>query len=323
MPCALVWLMVAATAAVAQTAASPPAPPETAARREMRDEMGRSVRVAARVERIVSLAPNVTETLYALGLAEKLAGVSDFCDYPPDARSKPRVGGVLNPSIEAIVALRPDVVLAAKTANRRETVESLERLGIPVYTTAPGNVAEILTSVRHVAEVCGISSRGEELAASLSLRLDALRATLTGRKPRRVLFVVWTDPLVTIGPGTFLADALRYAGAESVVSDVAQEWPRLNLEEMVRLQPEYLVFADSHSESSSEALAARASELATRPGWRRLAAVKEKRIVIISDAINRPAPRLVDAIEQLARALHPEAFIAPNAPPKSAPGGVR
>jgi iron complex transport system substrate-binding protein len=132
-----------------------------------------------------------------------------------------------------------------------------------------------------------------------------LKRRLEGRAPRRVLFVVWADPLVTIGKRTFLADALRWAGAESVV-DVPQEWPRLSLEEVVRLQPEYLVFADSHSEGPE----VHTARLIDRPGWRKLDAVRAHRVAVVSDALTRPAPRLVDAIEQLARLLHADAFEA-------------
>jgi iron complex transport system substrate-binding protein len=114
---------------------------------------------------------------------------------------------------------------------------------------------------------------------------------------------VWTEPLISIGRGTFIADALRHAGAQSVV-DTAAEWPGINLEEMVRLQPEYLVFASSHAGDTQHDIAA----LRMRPGWRNLEAMRRGNIAVISDAINRPAPRMVDAIEQLARALHPESF---------------
>jgi iron complex transport system substrate-binding protein len=277
--------------------------PGAVARLELRDDTGRKVIAPARIERIVSLAPSVTETLFALGLEQRLFGVTDFCDFPPEARRKRRVGGGVNPSIESIVAERPDLVIVARSFNRRETVESLERLGIAVYATHAATVEQVLESIGRLADALERRERGEELVATLRMRMAELKWRLEGREPRRVLFVVWADPLVSIGPKTFLADALRCAGAESVVL-VEQEWPRLSMEEVVRLQPEYLVFAESHSEPAE----ARARELAARPGWRALEAVRRQRITVISDAVNRPGPRLVDAIEQLARQLHPDAF---------------
>jgi iron complex transport system substrate-binding protein len=280
-----------------------PSPPP--ARLEVTDEVGRRVSIPQPVRRIVSLAPNLTEIVYALGAEERLVGVTDYCDYPPAARQKPKVGGAVNPSLEQIVALKPDLVLAqAFTLNRRETVDALERLGIAVYSANSASVAGVLESTQHVAEAIGAQEKGETLIAGLRKRLDDLQQRLEGRTPRRVVFVVWIDPFVTIGKQTFIADALRRAGAESVV-DVPQEWPRLSLEEVVRLQPEYLVLADAHSEAPSDTAV---KQLESRPAWRTLDAVRNRRIAVISEAINRPSPRLVDAIEELARQLHPAAF---------------
>jgi iron complex transport system substrate-binding protein len=300
-------LLLAANLA-AQTPSPQLAPPHAqpsprAAFREVTDEAGRIVRVPAEVRRIVSLAPNLTETLYALGAQERLVGVTDYCDYPPEAKTKPRIGGPVNPSLEHIVALKPDLVLMAATANRRETLQALERLNIPVYGTSPRTVEAVLESTRHLAELLGAGEQGETLVAELRARLGRLRQQLAGRAARRVLFVVWHEPLVSIGRNTFLADALRWAGAVSAL-EIDTDWPRLNLEEVVRVQPEFLVFASSHSEGAARAF----DSLRERPGWRKLEAVRAGRYAVISDAVNRPSPRLVDAIEQLARQLHPDAF---------------
>jgi iron complex transport system substrate-binding protein len=135
-------------------------------------------------------------------------------------------------------------------------------------------------------------------------RLTALQQRIGGLPPKHVLFVVWTQPLISVGKGTFIADALRRAGAVSIV-DSAQDWPQVNLEEVARLQPEFLVFADSHSQAAPQEL----ETLATLPAWRILDAVSKRRYAVISDAVNRPAPRIVSAIEELARQLHPEAFV--------------
>ena len=277
--------------------------PAPAAVRIVTDEMGRAVRVPLEVRRIVSLAPNMTETIYALGAQDRLVGVSSYCDWPAEAQQKAKVGGTTNPSIEQIVALKPDLVLAAKTANRLETVEALERLGIPVWTNNPQTVDDVFSSTRRIAELIGADAAGDALVEKLRVRLADLRSRLEGRPPKTVLFVVWHDPLITIGRNTFLADAVRTAGATLAV-DLEQDWPRLSLEEVVRVQPEYLVFAASHSQEIKPTL----EDLRTRPGWRSLNAVRDARAAVISDAVNRPAPRLIDAIEELARQLHPEAF---------------
>ena len=277
--------------------------------REVQDETGRTVRIPLSVRRVVSLAPSLTETLYALGLQDILVGDTDFCDYPEDARKKHKVGGAKNPNLEEVAALHPDLVLVTKELNRLETVTALEQMGIPAYATNPNTVEEVVSSTERLAEVLGSPASGANLAAQLERRLADLKQRLTGVRPKRVLFVVWSEPLISTGQHTFVADALRHAGAESIVES-RQDWPQVSLEEVVHLQPDYLVFASSHS----EAVAQDVDTLAKRPGWESLGAVKQRKFVVISDAVNRPAPRIVSAIEDLARQLHPEVFAsAPNA----------
>jgi iron complex transport system substrate-binding protein len=269
------------------------------------DEAGRRVAIPAEVKRIVTLAPNLTETIYALGLDDRLAGDTDYCDFPPAAKSKPHVGSLVNPSIEAIVALHPDLVLATTSINRGETVEALSRLGIPVYTSNSRTVREMLNSVARLAKLIGAEARGEALVTQLRARLDALQAHLADRPLLHVLFVVWEDPLITIGQNTFIADALRWAGAESLVLS-KQNWPHLSFEEVVRLQPDYIIFTRNHTGSDATELAG----LRSRPGWKGLEAVQMGHVISLSEEVARPSPGLVDAIEQLAHELHPELFPA-------------
>lgn len=294
----LVVFAVVALAASAPAQNASPAP----AVREFTDELGRAVRIVHPPRRIVSLAPNLTETLYALGVEDRVAAVTNYCDYPPAARAKPRVGGAINPSLEAIVAAEPDLVLLTWHHNRRETAEALDGVRLPYYVVSPRSVEGIIASVERIGELTG-SARSAEVVAEMRAHLAALEAKLAGSAPQRVLFVVWDEPLISIGPQTFIADALRRAGAVSVV-ETRQDWPRLSLEEILRLQPDYLIFASNHSASLPEL----ARTLAERPGWRRLRAVEAGRIALVSDAINRPAPRMLEAVEALARQLHPEAF---------------
>ncbi len=299
---ALLAALAAVKLAVAQETAPPPQPGATSTR-EVTDEVGRRVAVRVPVRRVVSLAPSLTETIYALGAQDRLVGVTDYCDYPPEAKTKPHVGGTLQPNLEQVVALQPDLVLATRAINRRETVEALERLGIAVYATDPRTVEGMLESTQRLAEVIGAQEQGEALVAALRARLERLKQRLAGRPATRVLFVVWLEPLISVGQQTFLADALRWAGAESVIEST-QDWPHINLEEVVRLQPDNLVFASSHPDDAERTF----NELRTRRGWRNLDAVEKRHVAFISDAVNRPAPRLVDAIEELARQFHPEAF---------------
>jgi ABC-type Fe3+-hydroxamate transport system substrate-binding protein len=175
-------------------------------------------------------------------------------------------------------------------------------------------VAEIITSTEKLADVLNVSAAGKTVAEDMQSRLAALQARLNGSAPRRVLFVVWTEPLISVGKQTFIADALARAGAVSIV-DSSQDWPQISLEEVVHLQPDYLVFAPSHTDVAQHDFAS----LANLPGWRILNAVREHHFAVISDAVVRPAPRIVSAIEELAWQLHPEAFAPPPAQEKAVP----
>ncbi len=213
--------------------------------RDLPDEIGRVVKLPREADRVVSLAPNLTEIVFALGDGNRLAGDTDFCDYPAEALQKPHVGGTINPNLEKIVSLMPDLVLAT-SINRRETVNALDRLGLPVFVTDPHSVEEMIATVEHVGDALGMQKNAAALAEDLRGRLAELDRRLAGAAPRRVLFVVWTDPLISAGRDTFIADALRHAGARSVV-ETSEEWPHVSLEEIVRLQPEYLFFAERAS----------------------------------------------------------------------------
>jgi iron complex transport system substrate-binding protein len=276
-----------------------------ASRIEVKDEMGRAVRIPQPVRRIVSLAPSVTETLFALGLGDRVVGDTDFCDYPAEAKQKTRIGGPVNPNIEAIAALHPDLVVATRSINRLASVHSLEQLGIAVYATDPRTVEQVLTSTQRLGELLGAGDAGRSLAANLGQRLSELGQRLAGLSPKNVLMVVWLDPLISVGRNTFLEDALRRAGARSVI-DTRQSWPNINLEQVIRLQPEYLIFSSDDPQQVQRQLA----ELQQRPGWRVLEAVRNRRFIVVSEAISHPSPRLVDGIEQLARELYPSQFNA-------------
>jgi iron complex transport system substrate-binding protein len=271
--------------------------------REVVDEMNRTVRVPQPVRRIVSLAPSVTETIYALGLQDLLVGDTDYCDYPVEAQKKPKVGGTINPSIEHIVALKPDLVLMAKSSNRLETAVALEKLGIASFATDSKNVTDVIASTERISSLLGAPEVVFALAADLEKRLNDLQQRISKSPKRTVLFVVWPEPLISVGKNTFIADALRRAGAVSII-DTEPDWPQVSLEEVVHRQPEFLVFAPAHSEQSNNP----AEALAARPGWQDVDAIKNHRIVIVSDAIIRPAPRIVSAIEEMARQIHPEAL---------------
>jgi iron complex transport system substrate-binding protein len=313
---ALFFSLSAATSAQANSPLAPTSPEM----HDVTDGYGRTVRIPVNPSRIVSLAPSLTETVYALGVEDRLVGDTDYCDYPPDAKNKPKVGGVINPNLEQIAALHPDLVLMSKEGNMLDTVRALDSLHIPTYATDAHSIEQIISSVQNLADVLNASAEGKALADSLQQRLQALQDRLTDVPPRSVLFVVWPEPLQSVGKNTFVADALRRAGALSIV-DSNQDWPQVSLEEVAKLQPDYLVFAESHTGSVGSDF----DSVARRPGWQLLNAVRERRYAVVSDAIIRTSPRIVSVIEDLAHQLHPEVFQQkpdierPSNPPTSPP----
>jgi len=265
------------------------------------DQTGRRVEVPDRPARIISLGPGITETLFLLGLGDRVVGVTDSCEYPPEAKLKASVGSTLSPSIERIIVLKPDLVLGTPQANRRETADQLARLGIPLYGVTAGTVEGMLASTSELGHVLGHDAEAKQVVHQLQARLDAISRRVAGRKPPRVLFVVWYRPLMTAGSQTFLSDVIRHAGGDPIGASLSGEWPRLSVEELLRLQPDVILFPETQS------FAPKLDEFRSLAGWRDLRAVKGGRIYFISDTIVRSSPRLIDALEEIARLLHPEA----------------
>jgi iron complex transport system substrate-binding protein len=267
--------------------------------REVRDQTGRRVNVPEHPVRLVSLAPSITETLYALGLGDHVVGDTDYCEYPAEAKLKPHVGPILNPSLEKIVELKPDLVLGSPEANRIETADRLARLGIPLYGVTARSVEETLHSVEDLGWLLNREAAARSLLEGLRRRIVAVEEGVAGRGQPKVLFVVWYRPLTTAGAHTFITDVIHRAGGVSISEDLPGEWPRLSLEEALRRDPDVILLP--RAESFSPEL----EELRHLPGWRDLRAVKNRRMYFISDTIIRPSPRLVDALEEVARVLHP------------------
>jgi iron complex transport system substrate-binding protein len=272
-----------------------------ASARTVKDQTGRIVDVPENPHRLVSLAPNITEIVYALGLGDELVGDTDYCDFPLEAKNKPHVGTMVNPSLERIVALKPDLALGTPEANRRETADQLERLGIPLYGVTASTLAGTLASIEDLGEILGRAAEARSLVAKLQARIDEVEKRIEGQPKPKVLYVVWYRPLITVGPNTFIADVIRAAGGIPIGENLKGEWPRLTLEELLPQNPAVILMTKTESFSPSM------EELQSLPGWKDLRAVKERRMYFVSEAIERPGPRLVDALGELAVVLHPAA----------------
>ncbi len=277
------------------------------------DMLGRSVQVPGRALRIVSLAPSLTEIVFALGRGEWLQAVTDFCDYPSAARSKPRIGGPTTPNLERIVQLQPDVVLATTEGNPRDAVARLDQLGIPVFVVKPDGYTGVLASLRVLSGLLQAEQAAGDLVRSLEARTAAVQQAVGGQSRPRTLFLVWSEPLIAAGPSTVVGDLLEMAGGQNIVREGAVQYPRLSWEEVVGRKPEVIVVADHRGGDGVTREAALPSVSWTR--WPSIPAVRDGHVVLLpADPLLRPGPRLAEGLEQLARAIHPEAFAQAGPP---------
>lgn len=269
--------------------------------RSVTDELGRSVNISPRVQRIVSLAPGITETLYALGLEDKIVGVTTFCDWPVRASEKEKVGGFINPSLEKIISLSPDLILATADGNRKDTVRQLERLGLTVYVTNPEDTKGIMRGIAHIGEITGKQQRAEELIAQLQRRLDDIAAQIKGKEKPRVFFQIGLEPVISAGRGTLINEAIERAGGVNVAGQSAARYPRFSAEGIAAAGPDIILLAPMRGDKELKA---------AKSFWEKISAVtavrKGRIYAVDTDLISRASPRIVDAIEQMALIFHPE-----------------
>jgi iron complex transport system substrate-binding protein len=265
------------------------------------DMVGRRVELQKPPRRIIPLAPSLTEILFALGAGDSVVGVIDYADYPPEAGGKPTVGGGVDPNLEVIVTLRPDLVLIAADANRWETLIQLEQLQIPVFGVKSVGVEGVLASILKVGEAVGRQPQAEGLIAHMRRRMAAVSQKVNVLARPRVLYVVWIDPLIVAGGETVIDDLINLAGGANIVRTAG--FPRYSLEELVIDPPDVILLAlDRGGLHHGEALR-------RLPVWREVRPVREGAVrVLDAGLMSRPGPRIVDAVELLARLLHPEAF---------------
>jgi len=267
------------------------------------DQTGRALDLPAAPRRIVSLVPGVTEILFAIGAQDALVGVTDFCDYPAEARRKARVGDMLAPNLETLVSLKPDLVVATRSGNREETFDQLKRLGLPVYLVdEPPSIAGVLRLVGGLGQLTGRQDAAAAVAAGLERRIASVRERVAGRPHPRVLYVLWPEPLIVPGRGSLVSELIASAGGESVTADQAQGYPRMSLEAAVGRAPEVIILA-RHGGGTGPA---------AREQWRRLEslpAIRSGRLYAADgDLLHRYGPRVADGLELLARLIHPEVF---------------
>lgn len=257
---------------------------------------------AVEPQRIISLAPSVTETLFALGAGDAVVGVSTYCDYPPEVAKIKRVGSFLTPNVEEIVALRPDLIIGVPSPGNQDPVKTLQSLGLKVVIVEGDTVRQMRESIDTIAQAIGRPAAGRHLIEQIDARMDAIQERLRDAPQRRVLMAVGQKPLVAVGSGMFQDELIRMAHGINVAGGTGLAWPHLNIEVVIAWAPEVIIDATMGTEENAHAL----------DFWRQfpsLPAVREQRLYgYRSYQLLRPGPRMPDALDTIARTIHPERF---------------
>ncbi len=271
--------------------------------REMTDVAGRTVHVPQEPKRVVSLAPSITELVYALDMGGILKGAVQFSDYPAQAKKLPRVGSYAHPDMERIVRLESDLVLAIRDGNPKQVIDRLEDMGIPVFTLDSNNLEEIMQSIAALGRVLDNPERAEDLVQEMRKRLHLVKNRTQKADTRpRVFFQADASPIIGAGGETFIDELIRLAGGGNAISD-KKRYPRLGWEDILRLNPDVAVIASMAGGKDADSL------MRDWHKWPQLRAVQEDRVhVVDADLFERPTPRLLDGLEILARLIHPDLF---------------
>ncbi len=267
------------------------------ASRTVVDETGRKVTLPDHAHRIICLVPSITDSVFALGGADDVVAVSDYVQYPDEAKLKPSVGSISNPSIETILSLHPDLVLGMPHENGQAALDQFARLGIPVYLVDPHGMSGILQSLASLGQATGRESQAAALIVRLHARIDAVRASVRGKPVVSVFMPVSYDPVITIGKEAFITDIIVVAGGNSITSDINQEWPHISMEAVIARAPEALLMMRGGKITPEL--------LKTRPGWDSLPPVRTGRVYFVDKRVNFPSPVAIDALEDLAKQFHP------------------
>jgi iron complex transport system substrate-binding protein len=267
------------------------------------DEIGRKVKVPHSPRRIISLAPSITEMLFALGFNDKIAGVTNFCDYPEAASGKPKIGGFVNPSIEKIVSLKPDLIVAIQDGNRLETIERLTHLGFPVYVVDPKGWSGILKTIERMGDAFGKLEESKRIVNAMTKKKEQIVSLTRSLPSPKVFYQMGLSPVVTPGPNTLADDLIRLAGGKNIAGDEPIQYPAYNIETVMLKAPEVIILTSMEKERDYAHLVKMWQD------WKNIPAVKRNAIYVIdSNIVDRPGPRVSDGLERLARIIHPEAF---------------
>jgi len=257
-----------------------------------KDDTGQEVRLKAPARRIVTLAPHAAESLYAAGAGDKLVGTVDYSDYPPEAKKVPRVGGYSRVDLEAVAALKPDLVLAWESGNNMTQVDKLKALGLTVYVSQPNTIDNVASQIERIGQLAGTEAVANATAERFRKRLDSLRSAHAAKPKVRVFYQIWKTPLLTVGGPQIISDAIKICGGENVFGHLKQMAPNVTVEAVLEADPEAIV-ATGMGDAKPE-------WLHDWDKWTRMTAVKRDNLFHINpDIMQRHTPRILDGTEKL------------------------
>ena len=271
------------------------------------DGLGREVVLEKAPERIVSLSPSNTEVLFAAGAGPLVVGDTEYCDYPEEAKSITKIGGfsAKTISVETIVSLNPDLVLS-NDSGHETIIEALEQANIPVYAVKGNTFEDVYANLELVGKLTGNEATTAQVVDDMKARIAAVEekvASVPQDQRPTVFWEVWDEPLMTSGPNTFSAQMVAIAGGINIFPDLTEDYPQISVEEVVSRNPDIVMGPDTHGDKLV------VGELAARPGWEGITAIKDGRIYLIDgNSSSRPGPRLADALEEIAASLYPDLF---------------
>ena len=267
---------------------------ETTAVRSVTDDLGRTVNVPVKIDRAISLAPSLTEMIFAVGAGDTLVGVTSYCNYPEQAKAIEKVGDTMTPNIERIIALKPQIVFVSTASQLEAFTKTLDDQGIAVFVSDGKSLDDVYRSLNQFGDLFGTKKRAANLVSDLTQRADAVRSSVEGKPTPKVFVQISNDPLFTIGKDSFLTEVLEHAGGTSATKDVPTAYPKLSKETAMAMGPDVIILSDSDDNKEPNVV------------FKDSRAVKNGRVYRVNaDILSRPGPRLVDAIEQIARDLHP------------------
>jgi iron complex transport system substrate-binding protein len=295
------------TTAVPQTKASTQ-PASTAI--SFTDDLGHAVSLAKPAQRVVSLSPNLTESMFAIGADDLLVGVTEFCKYPPEAQSKPHIGGIINPVLEKVLAAKPDLVLGAR-GNPDQFLKRLVDMKVTVASFDPQTLDAAIDLLRKLGGLCGRERKASQVADALSARAVSIRAqAVKPATPPKALFILEWQPLFVAGPKSFVDDMIRAGGGVNVVkgeniaagANADSPWPQVSAEKMIALDPDIIIFAKA--QGAGVDTSGIISRMKSDAAWKNVSAIRANHIYAVDDdLVTIPGPRLVDGLAEVVRII--------------------